>query len=415
MAAALGMFAGGIVSANAADLGGNCCADLEERIAELEATTARKGNRKVSLTISGWVNEEILFWDDGHESNVYVGTNDLERSRFKFSGKAKIDGDWNAGYTMEIGLRGNNSGKFSDQSLGFTNAVDVRKSSWFIENKNLGKVTIGLDGTSTYHLLDDADGANTRNYSDAEGASVAQGAFKLKSGGLDVAGGLLWTDAMRGFNGSTPGQSGRRDIIRYDSPTIMGFVASASWGEDDMWDTSLTYNNKLGDFKLVAKAGYGEGTDDVSTACHKTTLHMECQWWGVAGTVMHEPTGLYVYGAYGHQHDNRATDPGLTPTADETDTMWLVQGGIEQKFIALGKTTLFGEYRKDEAGSNVAKGIQNSSLDFWAVGAIQNIDAAAMDLYLIYRNASGDVTPFGKAKIGLDDFDMVQAGARIQF
>ncbi len=32
----------------AADLGGDCCADLEERIAELEATTARKGNRKVS-------------------------------------------------------------------------------------------------------------------------------------------------------------------------------------------------------------------------------------------------------------------------------------------------------------------------------------------------------------------------------
>ena len=37
------------VSANAADFGGDCCADLEERIAELEATTARKGNTKVKL------------------------------------------------------------------------------------------------------------------------------------------------------------------------------------------------------------------------------------------------------------------------------------------------------------------------------------------------------------------------------
>ena len=45
----------GVSSANAADLGGNCCADLEERIAELEATTARKGTRKVSLTISGQI------------------------------------------------------------------------------------------------------------------------------------------------------------------------------------------------------------------------------------------------------------------------------------------------------------------------------------------------------------------------
>ena len=52
--AAAGLFAGGVAmpSAKAADLGGDCCADLEERVAELEATTARKGNRKMSLTIT---------------------------------------------------------------------------------------------------------------------------------------------------------------------------------------------------------------------------------------------------------------------------------------------------------------------------------------------------------------------------
>ncbi len=64
---AAGLLAGGlsVTSANAADLGGNCCADLEERIAELEATTARKGNRKVSLTVSGWVAQQVMAWDDG--------------------------------------------------------------------------------------------------------------------------------------------------------------------------------------------------------------------------------------------------------------------------------------------------------------------------------------------------------------
>ena len=59
---AAGLLVGGLAtsSASAADLGGNCCADLEERIAELEATTARKGNRKVSLTVSGWVAEQVM-------------------------------------------------------------------------------------------------------------------------------------------------------------------------------------------------------------------------------------------------------------------------------------------------------------------------------------------------------------------
>ena len=51
LVAASGLFIGGMMipSAKAADLGGDCCADLEERVAELEATTARKGNRKMSL------------------------------------------------------------------------------------------------------------------------------------------------------------------------------------------------------------------------------------------------------------------------------------------------------------------------------------------------------------------------------
>ena len=60
--AAMGLFMGGVAmpSAKAADLGGDCCADLEERVAELEATTARKGNRKMSLTITGQIHRVVL-------------------------------------------------------------------------------------------------------------------------------------------------------------------------------------------------------------------------------------------------------------------------------------------------------------------------------------------------------------------
>ena len=36
---------------SAADLNGSCCGDLEQRIAELEATTANKGDRKMSLSV----------------------------------------------------------------------------------------------------------------------------------------------------------------------------------------------------------------------------------------------------------------------------------------------------------------------------------------------------------------------------
>ena len=103
----------GAMPVAAADLGGDCCADLEERIAELEATTARKGNRKVTLTVTGWVNEAVFFWDDGVERNVYIGTNSMEQSRVQFVGEAKITDDVSAGYRLEIGVNTIPSSGFS--------------------------------------------------------------------------------------------------------------------------------------------------------------------------------------------------------------------------------------------------------------------------------------------------------------
>ncbi len=74
IAAALGLTLGGFAfkatPAQAADLGGDCCADLEERVAELEATTVRKGNKKVSVTLSGWVVKSMNWWDDGRHRQL---------------------------------------------------------------------------------------------------------------------------------------------------------------------------------------------------------------------------------------------------------------------------------------------------------------------------------------------------------
>ncbi len=138
--AVLAVMGFGAMPVLAADLGGNCCADLEERIAELEATTARKGNRKVSLEVSGQINEAIMFWDDGVESNAYVGTNDTARDRIRFKGSATIADGWKAGYLLEMGIRGNRLNR-DDQSLPDTNSnqPDLRHSTWFIESVKLGK------------------------------------------------------------------------------------------------------------------------------------------------------------------------------------------------------------------------------------------------------------------------------------
>src|SRR5881392_2746220 len=86
-----------------ADAANDCCADLEERIAELEATTARKGNRKVSLTVSGWVAEQMMYWDDGFEKNLYItGLGTTLATNVKFTGQATIAPGYYAGYVLHL-------------------------------------------------------------------------------------------------------------------------------------------------------------------------------------------------------------------------------------------------------------------------------------------------------------------------
>src|SRR5262249_16828673 len=149
--------------------------------------------------------------------NVYVGTNMIEQSRFRFTGEGKIDKDWSAGYILEIGLQGDPSNQWNQLSPNSSNlnpnnqnnSLLVRKSNWFIKSKTYGQIGVGQNGTATYHLLDDADPLLTRNVNDAEGAAIYLSQFFLRSGGQFIQAGdgfpLRWTDALRGFNNSTPG------------------------------------------------------------------------------------------------------------------------------------------------------------------------------------------------------------------
>ena len=89
---------GAVAHADGLPRGGSCCADLEERVAELEATTARKGNRKVSLTISGQVTTGLMAWDNGVTSDVYiVDPPTVGGTLFNLNGSAKISPSLSAG------------------------------------------------------------------------------------------------------------------------------------------------------------------------------------------------------------------------------------------------------------------------------------------------------------------------------
>ena len=139
-----------------------------------------------------------------------------------------------------------------------------------------------------------------------------------------------------------------------------------------------------------------------------------------------KPT-LFLYGAYGHL---KVDDPnpffataGLPLDAEN----YYVKGGIRQNWTSLGHTVLYGEYLRNTDGIlNTAffllgTGISTSSeLNVWGLGVVQEIDAAAMSLWVKYRHARFDVEAFqnGVNLLGgleYQDFQYVGAGALISF
>ena len=382
LVAAAGVLAGG-VAAQAADLGGNCCADLEERVAELEATTARKGNRKVSLTVYGQVNQQLLWHDDDYgyrEGKVTVRDNDAGMSRFGFRGEAQIRPDLTAGYVIEIGL--------GDQDYGMAGNVDDEKSALsirhnylYLDSKTFGRVSIGQTSQVTDGLYE-----------------ISLANAQLTPGSMDehvnVLGGDIVSTFKTGFDG------GRKQGVYYRTPTMAGFVASvgyshdtqstSAWDAADYFEGALRYAGEFNGVRLAAGIGYRNKEDDNNSANDSDT------WLGSA-SAMHTPTGLFVSGGYATtEFDNSAKD---------TDGFW-VMAGIEKNWFGPGATTLYAEY--SEVNYDQASSVSDGT--YWGLGVVQKIDAAAMDLYLQFRNYELDATEAVR-----DDANVVSAGAIIRF
>jgi predicted porin len=423
---AAGLLAGGmsVGSASAADLGGNCCADLEERIAELEATTARKGNRKVSLTVSGWVGQQVTWWDDGGQSNVYVtDLGSTLASHVKFTGQAQILPGWTAGYVLHLEAIGSDAltttqGVPDGPNLltGSPNGVSTLQSFWFIKSDQLGKVSVGKQSQAS---------DNTAILVDGSGSLVPANwvPFDFNSFFIRQKNGQL-TDTTWGGVGTWGDVNGApTNSVRYDSPSFGGFSVSASWGEDDFWDVAARYAGEWADFKVAAAAAYSQ-TNSTSGNSANVLQPFDTGYFQVGAYVEHMPTGLFAYGAYGNLnfHDSSAS----------SNQTWYGKAGIRQRWNPLGHTVLYGEYERVENRNGDSIFANDAPIDadplytygkssarLWGVGVVQEIDSAAMSLWLKYRNIDAsfkDVTIVdGDGGLSTNNFQEVTFGALINF
>ena len=419
LVAAAGFLMGGmaLTPAVAADLGGDCCADLEERVAELEATTARKGNRKVSLTVSGWVARDFgWIEDEDGDSEFYSAGHGVSGSRFQFAGSAALTSSWTIGYTLRARVtQDRNSGTLDEAGAshgpGFVAPLKTDNNFIYLKNARLGTFVFG-------HAYVPTDGV----------AEISLGGHNI-TGTSEAS---IWNaTSLNGFNL----EQGVHETVAWVSPTLRGFTFSIAWADIDdnavgsagvdLWDMALRYAAEFGPIRLAAGIGYT--VNDHST----NAANQDVDGSSVTGSiaVIHTPTGLNVSFAAGTEIDGgvlssnvnsmptytvtgtgvgdcsvagNCTSSSSTKLADTFDQQyWHIAGGVNRDFTGLGNTSIYGEY-----GSYDYDGGQND-VTMWGLGVVQHFDAAATELYIAYRNWDEDVSD--------KSVDQVMAGARIKF
>jgi len=457
IAAALGLTLGGYAMstpAKAADLGGDCCADLEERVAELEATTVRKGNKKVSVTLSGWVVKTINYWDDGSLDHVVVGDKDYDLgSRFAITGQATIAPGWTGGYNLTVlapsDVFGFGSNQFDDLPGGPL-TINTLYSYMFIKSDKYGAINWGSLSPASDNPAVLADLSGTVIESNAvffEGPG-----FLLRPnggpGGIAGLSGLTWGSFLTctglGAGIGVDCWGAAQPAVRYDSPTFGGFRIETSYGSNsltgpffqandaDFWDIAAFYTGDWGNFKVSAAYAYTWIETAVTTG-NEGDLHQ------AGASVMHTPSGLGIYGLYQNEDSNGA----------EQSDAWYLKPFIKKTWSPLGATVLFGEYGEyndqfagtqgDVCGAFAGLGTTNagafcgaalgntlfvtdSEVQRWGLGVMQEIDSAAMHLFARWQHQDIDldltgVTAVGATNVnqGFDSWDLFQVGGVIFF
>src|SRR4029077_11525452 len=178
----------------------------------------------------------------GFDITIEIEAGGTSSKLSQFDEDGKLGGQINGGFGASF------NASCVDQCFG-----DARRAAWWIEDTRLGRVTVGryesAGAITTIDLAGISAGASAS-------VVLVNGGFLIR----DKAGnytGISW-----GAIGDPASNQGRTELLRYDSPTLAGFVLSASIGEaGDYWGVMLRYAGEFSAFRVEAGIGYEDATD----------------------------------------------------------------------------------------------------------------------------------------------------------
>jgi len=399
------------------------------------------------VNISGWINEAMLYTDDGNNSDVAAvqdnGT--TLASRLAFTGTQALPNTaLTAGFelTFEPGnTLGANNGVtplLSSQSAlsnanNFGSDIGLLASNIHLSG-GFGKVTLGTQTMPTDNIGVLSDPSLTL-WSGVSPVFRGPG-FTIRGLGA-AATNTTWgsnllcqtTGLGIGFDCNGVYRTG----LRYDLPAIMGVKIAVGYANDDIYDISLNHSGSIAGLNTVIGMGYainqggGRGAAGVGIA--------ESEVFQVQAGLMDPGTG--IFGSIAYMKDegdlnaaalavNAGTATSGITVSDETES-YFIKVGVKRAFNSLGDTAISFKYGSYEDGFGSGDvGVTGNEVERIGVELVQYFGAGfqiygtweQLELDVDCANTSANLTAAATCTTnygGAEELDMFALGATYFF
>jgi hypothetical protein len=395
----------------------------------LSAVAQDKGGDNWS--ISGWINEALIYYDDGNSSDIVQASDNGTTlgSRITLAGSTDLENTgMSAGFEVILEplsnstplIEANQANSFNLQSsarfgTGFSDTtgadIGVLGTSGYVSGP-FGKLTAGLQSMPTDNIAVLANPSLTL-WSSISPVFRGNG-FNIQGIGSTVA---VWGDflncytaeALRGIGGIGIDCNGiYRNGVRYDLPTFIEPLSIAvGYANDDVYDIAAKFKTDLGRMQALLYLGYAEN-HGVNGQFYDSATNFQLQ----AG-LMDPVTG--IFGTIAYQNETADFTDAIVADAvpmdaanptnaesralatvnnieDNTNAFW-IKVGVKRAFTSIGDTALTFQYglHNDQFGQNQAiDGVNGSEVQ--RIGfSIDQYFGSRLIVYAAYENLDLDV------------------------
>ena len=403
----------------------------------LSAVAQDKGGDNWS--ISGWINEALIYYDDGNSSDIVqasdngttlgsritlAGSTDLENTGMSagfevilepLSRRTPLIFANQAGPSLDANQLGSGdsellTGPRFDNSNGAD--IGVLGTSGYVSGP-FGKLTVGLQSMPTDNIAVLADPSLT--LWSAISPVFGGNGFSIRDG--ETLTGAFWGDflncytsqELRGIGGIGIDCNGiYRNGVRYDLPTFIEPLSIAvGYANDDVYDIAAKFKTDLGRMQALLYLGYAEN-HGVNGQFYDSATNFQLQ----AG-LMDPVTG--IFGTIAYQNETADFTDAIVADAvpmdaanptnaesralatvnnieDNTNAFW-IKVGVKRAFTSIGDTALTFQYGlyNDQFGQNQAiDGVNGSEVQ--RIGfSIDQYFGSRLIVYAAYENLDLDV------------------------